>query len=41
MFSIVFAVKLVNFSMFTVSEENTVKCLKVPRTSSAMVGPLC
>ena len=29
MFSVlVFAVKLANFLMFTVSEENTVKCLK-------------
>ena len=33
-----FAVKLANFLMFAVSEENTV--WRVLRTSSAMVGPL-
>ena len=41
MFSILFAVKLANFSMFTVSEENTGKCLKGSSDIFAMVGPLC
>ena len=44
---IMFAAKLANFSMFTVSEENTVKCLKGSseifgngRTSSLVFGNL-